>query len=316
MQSSDAGFSLPEAMISLIIMLTITSIVATGLIKITQAHGTIWNRTEMHSSVRSATELLQQEVGQAGLITLPAPVTLQTVVAAPGTATVTLSSVAGMFVGEQLTFDAGINQETAAITAIDTANRQVTAAFTDTHVVNAPVSVLGGFANGIVPTTVANGSTASTLKLFGDINGDGNMVYVEYWCDYMSGNLYRNVMPYDTKPEKKLKVTNSHILLSNIIANPEDPVTKLIKPCFEYQKFPITVNKTLFTFVLDVAVTLTVEAQDLDPIVKKEKQRETKALLNVSPRNVFNTWAYAGMGYTDRIQSTPASVVALLPLVP
>jgi hypothetical protein len=50
--------------------------------------------------------------------------------------------------------------------------------------------------------------------------------------------------------------------------------------------------------------------------VTKRKQQETKALLNVSPRNVFNSWALAGMSYTDRIQSTPASVTALLAPLP
>jgi hypothetical protein len=42
-------------------------------------------------------------------------------------------------------------------------------------------------------------------------------------------------------------------------------------------------------------------------------QRETKALLNVSPRNVFNVWQLAGLGYNNRVQPTPASVTALLP---
>ena len=43
------------------------------------------------------------------------------------------------------------------------------------------------------------------------------------------------------------------------------------------------------------------------------KQTETKALLNVSPRNVFTAWEMVGLGYTDHIQSTPVSVTALLP---
>ena len=42
-------------------------------------------------------------------------------------------------------------------------------------------------------------------------------------------------------------------------------------------------------------------------------QTETKALLNVSPRNVFNVWQLAGLGVNDRVQATPASVLALLP---
>ena len=299
MERAQAGFSLPEALIALALMLTVASIVATGLIRMTEAQGTIWNRTEMHSSVRSATELLQQEVGQSGLISLPAPVTLSTAVTVPGTQTVTLSSVASMFVGEFLTFDAGANQETAAITAINTANRQVTAAFIDTHAVNVPVSVLGGFANGIVPTTVANGSTASVLKLFGDINGDGSMVYVEYSCDTAAGNLYRNVMAFDAAA--KPAATASQVLLGNIQPNPGGA------PCFTYQQVTVAPN----TFVTDAAITLTVQTQLKDPVTK-QYQKETKALLNVSPRNVLNAWELAGIGATYRVQPTPATVTHLL----
>ena len=57
------------------------------------------------------------------------------------------------------------------------------------------------------------------------------------------------------------------------------------------------------------------QTEQIDPVTKR-KQQETKALLNVSPRNVFNSWALAGMGYSDRIQSTPASVTALLAPLP
>jgi hypothetical protein len=57
---------------------------------------------------------------------------------------------------------------------------------------------------------------------------------------------------------------------------------------------------------------LTVQTQQLDPITRRY-QTETKALLNVSPRNVFNAWAYAGMGYSERIQPTPPSITLLLP---
>ena len=113
----------------------------------------------------------------------------------------------------------------------------------------------------------------------------------------------------------KLPVTNSNILLSNIYENPGIPPT----PCFKYQTSTITITvngtPTPFTFVLDVAITLTVETEQIDPVTKR-KQKETKALLNVSPRNVFNSWALAGMSYTDRIQSTPASVTALLAPLP
>jgi prepilin-type N-terminal cleavage/methylation domain-containing protein len=62
----EAGFSLIELLVATCVFLVITSIVATALRQITHSQSTVWNRTQMHSGLRGATELLQQEVGQAG----------------------------------------------------------------------------------------------------------------------------------------------------------------------------------------------------------------------------------------------------------
>ena len=63
---------------------------------------------------------------------------------------------------------------------------------------------------------------------------------------------------------------------------------------------------------LDVAITLTVQTEQIDTVTR-QKQTETKALLNVSPRNVFDVWTMVGYGEVNRVQFTPPSVVALLP---
>src|SRR5215467_8352123 len=105
---SDEGFSLIELLISMAIVLLIVGAVTDGLLQTTTTTRMTWNRTEMHSGVRGVTELLQQEVGQAGFVALPGgPVTLGTAVAAVGSQAVTVSSTAGMFLGEQLVVDAG-----------------------------------------------------------------------------------------------------------------------------------------------------------------------------------------------------------------
>jgi hypothetical protein len=154
-----------------------------------------------------------------------------------------------------------------------------------------------------------NGSTPTVLKLYGDINADGNMVYVEYTCDVAAHNLYRKVVKF-VDGEAKTAVSDSDILLSNIQDNPGGT------DCFSYQvSDPILVQGVNTYFVLDVAITLTVQTQQVDPVTQ-QFQKETKALLNVSPRNVFNAWALASIQYTDRIQSTPLSVKALLPALP
>jgi hypothetical protein len=298
-------------------MLVISSTVTSALLHMTNAQRTIWNRTELHAGVRSATELLQQEVGQAGRVTLPAAVTLTAAVAAGGTS-VTVSSASGIFRGEQLVVGAGSTSETVwvnstpvgtTITAISStgATGACSTGFCYAHAAGEPVQAYGGFSSGVVPTNMANGSTGTVLKLYGDINGDGNMVYVEYTCNLANGNLYRNMMAWNAA--SKPAVTASQLLLGNIVANPGGTA------CFTYQQS--TVNGV--TYVTDVAITLTVQTQQLDPITR-QFQTETKALLNVSPRNVFNVWELASQGSYFRVQPAPASgftappsITALLP---
>ena len=317
---SEAGFSLPELLVATGILLVISSAVTSGMLRITNAQKTIANRVDMHAGIRSATELLQQEVGQAGRLAIPGGMaTLVAAIGGGGPATVnvqqtisgvTANNVSGFFVGAQIDVDAGSpNQETVTITAVDTAAKTITATYAHPHNALAPVNVFGGFAAGIVPPGGA-GSSATVLKMFGDINGDGNMVYVEYTCDTAGGNFYRNVMPYDAVAKPPL--TPAQVLLNNIQQNPIDPNTGVPVPCFTYLPNPLwSVNGQ--QYVLDVAITLTVRTQTVDPVTR-QLQTETKALLNVSPRNVFDVWQLASAGVTTRVQPMPASVTTLVNL--
>ena len=334
---SESGFSLIELMVAMAVMLLISGAAITAVLKLSTTQSTIWNRTQMHSGIRGATEVLQQEVGQAGRIALisgsstctnnTAVPCLNAAVTAGTAQTVNVTSICGMFIGENLAVDVGSSQETITIsqinsTASDPTSTQcptgstitsgsITATFANAHSQYATLQALGGFIAGIVPTTTTNGSSSSILKLFGDVNGDGNMVYIEYsvqpacicssTCNpaTTTGNLYRNSMAWNAA--SKTPASASQILLGNVTANPNGSA------CFTYQ--PQTVNGD--TYVTDVAVTLTVQTQQLDPTTNSY-QTETKALLNVSPRNVFNTWELASGGYTDRKQATPQTVTSLL----
>jgi prepilin-type N-terminal cleavage/methylation domain-containing protein len=298
----ERGFTLGEMMIAMALMLIICGAITGALIQMTNTQRTIFNRTEMHSGVRGATELLQQEVGQAGRIALPTAVTLTAGVAL-GTQSPTVTSSTGMFVGEQLVVGVSDKVETVTVTAVGTSPASFTASFSQPHNSGDPVSAMGGFAYGIIPPSVTNGSTDWILKMFGDINGDGNMVYVEYKCDTAAGNLYRNSVTWTPSVTTKPTVGAAQVLLNNITQNPGNAA------CFTYQTEP----GGTWTFVTDVAITLTVQTQQIDAYTKG-KQTETKALLNVTPRNIFNVWQLAGQGITSRIQALPTNVTTnLLP---
>jgi hypothetical protein len=299
-----------EMMVAVVILLVVSGVVMTGLLQASRTEGTIQNRTEMHSSVRGATELMQQEIGQAGRVAFPSGTAFTLAAAVPaasvGTATTVAlnssgGSYAGIFVNEQVVVGAGTNQETVTITAFNSATYQITAVFNNQsgQVSGAPVYVQGTFASGIVATTTANGSTGSILKLYGDINSDGNMLYIEYTCDTNAGKLYRNPMAFDATAKPTL--TESMVLLPNILPNPDG------SSCFSYQQKKVGAD----TYVVDVAVTLTIQTQNKDP-QSGQYQKETKALLNVSPRNVFEGWQLSSGGITTRIEPMPANVTCLL----
>jgi hypothetical protein len=312
-----------ETMVSLVVLLAVGGIVMSGMTQLMRTQGAIANRTAMHTSVRSVTELLQQEIGQAGKVSLGGPnafVTLTSAVAA-GTLPVTFSLSAtpaipapAVYAGEWLTVDVGINQETVQVATWAASLGTGTAIFTHAHAATAPVSALGAFATGVVPPATvcpggACGSSGTVLKLYGDINGDGNMMYVEYTCTQGStsapGTFYRHQMPFNQTTAKTAN-DNTMILLNNVLFNPNDPNGNAV-PCFAYQIQPLGTG----TCVTNVAVTLTVQTQNKDPKTG-QFQPETKALLNVAPRNVVEVYATANLVDPTRAQPTPTTVTALL----
>lgn len=314
------GFSLLETTVALAVLLAVGGIVLSGIGQLLRTQGSIVNRTEMHSSVRSATELLQQEIGQAGRLSLGGPtanVTLAANVASGVAATAfTLNTSGGapltLYPGEVLTFDVGSKQE--SVTLATGANSGGSAIFQLPHTAGVPVTALGAFATGIVPPAAApsnypNGSTPTVLKLYGDINGDGNMMYVEYTCTLGTqaapGFLYRNQMPITQVG--KPAVNNTMILLGNVLANPNDPNGNAV-PCFAYQIQPLGTSYC----VTDIAVTLTVQTQNKD-LQTQQFQQETKALLNVAPRNIVEVYDTSSLVDSTRAQPMPPTVTALLP---
>jgi prepilin-type N-terminal cleavage/methylation domain-containing protein len=312
------GFSLLEMMVALTILLSITAIVMSGIMQMALTQGSISNRTEMHSSVRSATEVLQQEIGQAGKIALPTtglsagPTKITTAVAL-GTdpnvsvsGTVTLDSVTGVYPNMLLVVDTGDSEETVSVISIS--GSQITAKFSLAHPLNVstnsvPVRIGGVYASGIVPQALgANGSDGFHLKLYGDINDDGNMVYIEYFCDRNGtpATLKRSVTPIGaTAPN------NYEVILPYLAPNPSDAA------CFTYEE----VQKSGDSYDVDVSVTLTVQTQIADPQTH-QIQKETKALLNVSPRNIYDGYQLAAGGVANRIQPMPATVANLISQIP
>jgi hypothetical protein len=105
----------------------------------------------------------------------------------------------------------------------------------------------------------------------------------------------------------KPPLTVEQVLLDNLLPNPPNP-NGAVPPCFVYQEQTFGGR----TYVVGVAIMTTVRTQQRD-IITRNFQTVTKALLNVSPRNVVNVWQMASLNYNERVQPVPPSVIPLLP---
>jgi hypothetical protein len=300
------------------------------------AYGRTEQQSDMYENVRAVAELMEQEVGQAGFVDLPAGATLSAAItknAASQTAAV--SSTASMYAGEILLVDTGINEEPVAITSLTSTS--ITGIFLNSHGSGVPIHAIGVSPYGIVSpssnattTTTGNvscvtapsgmaaytatdGSTCNVLNLWGDLNSDGSLVYVRYTCNFPTtygttttpGTLTRSVT---TITPGVNTVSTAQTLLSTLNQNP--PSTGPT-PCFQYDisTQQITVNGVTSTYYMIANIGLTISVQTLktDPITGQYLQM-TKSFLDLSPRNILAGYEQAYAGDASRLQPLPPNV--------
>jgi prepilin-type N-terminal cleavage/methylation domain-containing protein len=305
-----AGFSLLELLVSITVLVVISGGVLSVIGFYQKSFGRTEIRSDMYENVRGVAELMEQEIGQAGLVSLPASTLTSAVAPSVLAQTVNVSSTTSMFVGEQLLVDAGNSEELVTVTALTATTIKAIFAKAHTIVPTAPpITALGVFPSGIVPPGAADPSTANVLNIFGDINADGSLVYVRYTCtpgtSAAPGTLTRSVT---TITPGVNAIGASQTLLSTLIGGAG-------LACFQYVSQASTSG---FTFVSNVGFTLSVQATRPDPQTLQYSTM-TKSFLNLAPRNVLAglEWANNNTGITPalcptnsscRLQAAPANV--------
>jgi prepilin-type N-terminal cleavage/methylation domain-containing protein len=289
----ERGFSLLELLASMTIFLVIAAGVFGALGYFQKNYQRTQLTVDMHDNLRSAIDLMAQEIGQAGLLSSTSNqiTTLgDVVIAGIAAQSVAFASASNIFVGEKLLVDTGFNQELVAVTAVNSNN--VTAIFGKIHSAGAVVNAIG-----IFPQGVLSSSTANQLQLVGDISGDGTLVYVEYNCNNQApgpGTLTRSITPISA-PSKNA----ASILLDKVMPNPGGT------PCFQYPSpLPTAAG---FTFVPQVGVTLTVQSSSID-LVTGAFLTITKQSLDLMPRNVQMGLTMANAGVTSSLQPAPPGI--------
>jgi len=247
-------------------------------------------RADMHEAVRGIADTMAQEIGQAGAVPAISTTLANNVTGSPAPQTVTVDSTSNMFAGENLHVDyASASYEIVAVSAVS-GGTSLTAVFTKNHSSGAAV-----WAGGVFPQGILSSSTGNVLRLFGDIKGDGTLVYEEYTCDTTTGTLSRSITPIGAT-SKNSAVT----LVQGVTANPEGAT------CFTYS----TAASSGYTFVTSVSFTVTARISETDPQTGNYATI-TKSFLNLSPRNIKAALALAQAGMKAPLQPTPPGMPML-----
>jgi hypothetical protein len=272
-------------MVSIAILIVLSGAAMSGLLAYQKIYRSLDLKTDVLAGLRGASELMSQEIGQAGLLNYPGTSLAAPVAASLSPQAVAVNSTAGIFAGEKLMVDAGAAQEAVTVTEVGTTT--VAGIFQNSHDAGAPVNAVGVFPQGVLSS-----STASQLQLLGDVNGDGTLVYVQYDCDTGAGTLSRSITPISA-----FSVNAPQILLTGLIANANGA------PCFQYR----IVTAAGYTFVTNVGMTVTIQSRRVDP---QTGQFVTlaNAVNNFSPRNVWAGLEMAQAGIHSSLQPTPPGV--------
>jgi hypothetical protein len=280
------GVSLLELMISLATLLTVSGSAFAVLSFYQKAYLATEQRSGVHGGIRAAMALMTQEITQAGLLNVPAKTLHSSVSKNANTQSVLLDPAAGdIFDGEKVLVDVGSSQE--IVTVASHTSTSITGIFTKDHPAATLLTAPGIFPEGISPS-----STGTELRLLGDLNGDGTLVFGWYDCDPMTGNLSRTMNKVSTP-----NLNSAQLLMDHIVANPNGV------PCFQYT----TTTVRGYTFVTGVAITISAQAPDKDPQTGNIVT-VTESLLNLSPRNVLAGLENARTNLLMRLQPTPASI--------
>jgi hypothetical protein len=291
------GFSFVELMVAISMLFSISGGAFLLLGYFQQVSTSQALKADMHAGVRSATELLAQEIGQAGLMSFT-PTSLTASVAATGSQTATVASTSGMFVGQILQVDTGSALESVIITAVSTSTK-FTGVFAQTHSSGAIV-----YASGVYPYGILASSSATSLQMFGDINADGTLWYVQYDCDTtVNFTLSRSATQITGFGPITPAVINADVVLvDNLIANPG------ATPCFKYITTTVaTPTGTSYTLTTAVGLTISTETAQKDPQTQ-QYVTETKSFLNLAPRNIQGASSLITAGLTQFVQPTPAGL--------
>ena len=191
------GFSLTELMVSMLVLVPIMAGVLTLFSSAVNQHAAEKSSVEMNEDARAALELMTHEIAQAGAHGDRQTSTSSSVGVLATAQSVYVASSVGFGVGDYVDVDTGTDKETVQLTAVGSSS--LSGFFRRGHTANVPIRLFAlPFLHGVIPPAGmgANSSVTNTsLRFFGDMNGDGQLNYVEYVYDSANAQITRSMTP-------------------------------------------------------------------------------------------------------------------------
>ena len=288
----EEGFSLMELVICMAILIPVMG-AAVGLFSVganqqTSEQGSV----DVNQEARSGLEMMTTEIAQAGshgdwTTTLAGGVSA----IADTVRTVSVASAAGLSPGDWVDVGTGLSLETVQLTAVS--SNSISAVFQNDHSSGEPLRLFAfPYVTGVIPPAGlgANSSaTTTTLRFYGDINGDSTVQYVEYVYDSNNNQITRSITP-----------------ISQITKNQAIPFIRNITP--NSAQFTLTTDSR--GIVSSVNVAMTVQNNWSAQTHNQRTQLSSRVAIPSAMAGsalMYELWRYGGF---DKLPPTPSRVTA------
>ncbi len=288
---NEHGFSLVELLVSMLVLIPVMGAAISLFSLGTEHHASEQSSVEATQEARAGLDMMSMEIAQAGSHGDRSTTTGAAISPSANPQTVAVASSAGLNAGDWVDVDTGANHELVEITA--TGSNTISAVFRRAHANGVPVRLFAlPYPAGVIPPLGLgpnSSATVTTIRFFGDINGDSNLFYVEYSYDSANAQITRSMTP-----------------ITQTSKNPALPIVRNIVPG--------TVNFSLYTdnlgAVTSAAVKMTVRNTWKTGSKYQETALSTRVLI---PSAVAASALMAELrtfGGVNRLPPTPPQITA------
>jgi type II secretory pathway pseudopilin PulG len=209
------GFTLMELLVVLVILIPVLGAVVGVFSVAVNQHASEQSSIEANQDARGGLEMMTLEIAQAGAHGDRSTATTFAMAASTVEQAASVTSSSGFTIGDYADVGTGAENEIVKVTAVNTGS--ISGIFRVGHAAGAPVRLFAQpYLTGVISSAglgADSSATTTRLKIFGDMNDDADVYYVEYDYDSANAQITRSITP----------ITQANL-------NPSLPLVRNVKP--------------------------------------------------------------------------------------